>query len=202
MPRTARASAGGLCYHVLNRGNARAQVFHYPSDYLEFIRSLERACEVIEMRVLGFCLMPNHFHLVLWPREDGDLSTWMQRLLNSHVQRHRRRHRSTGHIWQGRFKAFPIKEDVHLLTVLRYVERNPVRASLVSRAEDWAWSSMRLHANVLLLSPVSSGSKSQPPQPTAARGPCVRCDYYVFMTAVVDIGLVTKKCLCFTNLQT
>src|SRR2546430_14781183 len=88
--------------------------------------------------------MPNHFHLVLWPREDGDLSTWMQRLLNSHVQRHRRRHRSTGHIWQGRFKAFPIKEDNHLLTVLRYVERNPVRASLVSRAEDWSWSSMRL----------------------------------------------------------
>jgi putative transposase len=97
----------------------------------------------LPMRVLGYCLMPNHFHLVLWPRADGDLSRWMQWLLTAHVRRHHRRHGGSGHIWQGRFKAFPIQEDEHLLTVLRYIERNPLRALLVKRAERWAWSSLR-----------------------------------------------------------
>lgn len=128
----------------MNRGNARAQVFHERSAYRVFLDSMENACAAIEMRVLAFCLMPNHFHLVLWPHDDGDLSVWMHRLLNAQVQQHRCRYATTGHIWQGRFKAFPIKDDHHLLTVLRYVERNPVRANLVSRAEQWPWSSMRL----------------------------------------------------------
>ena len=69
--------------------------------------------------------MPNHFHLVLWPRGDGDLSRWMQWLLTSHVRRYHRHYHGSGHVWQGRFKAFPIEQDEHLLTVLRYVERNP-----------------------------------------------------------------------------
>ena len=94
------------------------------------------------MRVLGWCLMPNHFHLVLWPHEDGDLSRWMQWLLNTHVRRYHRHYKSDGHLWQGRFKAFPIEHDLHLLTVLRYVERNALRAGLVTRAELWPWSSL------------------------------------------------------------
>ncbi len=94
------------------------------------------------MRVLAYCLMPNHFHLVLWPLGDGDLSTWMAWLMNAHVRRYHRHYDSSGHIWQGRFKAFPIEEDEHLRNVLRYVERNPLRAGLVERAEDWAWSSL------------------------------------------------------------
>ncbi len=94
------------------------------------------------LRLLAYCLMPNHFHLVLWPREDGEVSRWMQWLMTTHVRRHHRRHGTDGHLWQGRFKAFPIQRDAHLLSVLRYVERNPLRAGLVARAEDWPWSSL------------------------------------------------------------
>jgi putative transposase len=143
MPRTARASVGGICYHVINCGNARAEVFHKDGDYEAFVDLMAAACRRLPMRVPGYCLMPNHFHLVLWPRVDGDLSRWMQWLMTSHVRRYHGHYRSSGHVWQGRFKAFPIQQNAHLLTVLRYVERNPLRAGLVERAQDWAWSSLR-----------------------------------------------------------
>ena len=88
--------------------------------------------------------MPNHFHLVVWPREDGDLSKWMQWLTTSHVRRYHRHYDSSGHVWQGRFKSFPIQSNEHLLTVMRYVERNPVRAKYmpVRKAQNWKWSSL------------------------------------------------------------
>jgi putative transposase len=143
MPRTIRASAADICYHVLNRGNARGTVFHNANDYAAFIRLMEEAGSRVPMRILAYCLMPNHFHLVLWPSGDGDLSRWMQWLLTSHVRRYRRHYSGSGHVWQGRFKAFPIQSDEHLLTVMRYVERNPVRAPsiAVSSACMWPWSS-------------------------------------------------------------
>ena len=156
MPRTARASKGNWVYHVLNRGNGRAEVFHNNDDYAAFIQLLPEACERVSMRVLAYCLMPNHFHLVLWPREDGDLGRWMQWLMTSHVRRYHRHYGGSGHVWQGRFKAFPIQQDEHLLAVLRYAERNPLRANLVRRAENWRWSSLRLRlpgAGTSLLSP-------------------------------------------------
>lgn len=143
MPRTARAAVGGMCYHVLNRGNAQAEVFHNPDDYAAFLHLLPLAVERLPMRIVGFCLMPNHFHLVLWPHDDGDLGRFMQWLMTSHVRRYHRHYHSSGHVWQGRFKAFPIQQDEHYLAVLRYVERNPLRAKLVKRAEDWTWSSRR-----------------------------------------------------------
>ena len=133
-----------MCYHVLNRGNARGEVFHKNDDYAAFLKLLVQACERLPLRLLSYCLMPNHFHLVLWPYQDGDLSRWMQWLLTSHVRRYHRHYDSSGHVWQGRFKAFPIQQDDHLLTVLRYVERNPVRAKSlpVRKAERWPWSSL------------------------------------------------------------
>jgi len=143
MPRTARASVGGLCYHVINRGNARDTVFHKDADYQAFVDLIGDACERLPKRVLAYCLLSNHFHLVLWPHRDGDLSRWMQWCLTAHVRRYHKHYRSSGHVWQGRFKAFPIEQDEHLLTVLRYVERNPLRAELVKRAELWRWSSLR-----------------------------------------------------------
>ena len=143
MPRTARASVGDYCYHIINRGNGRAQVFHADGDYQAFITLLREASRRIPMRLLAYCLMPNHFHLALWPHHDEDLSRWMHWLLTAHVRRYHRWHDSSGHVWQGRFKAFPIEQDEHLLTVLRYIELNPVRAHLVARAEDWRWSSAR-----------------------------------------------------------
>ena len=95
------------------------------------------------MPVLGFCLMPNHFHLAVRPEGDADLSRWMHWVQNTHVRRYHQHYHSSGHIWQGRFKAFPVAQDEHLLKVLRYIERNPVRAGLVARAEQWGWSSAR-----------------------------------------------------------
>ena len=143
MPRPTRASAGNVCYHVLNRGNAHGTVFHKDGDYLAFLKLLHEASERIRMRLLAYCLMPNHFHLVVWPRDDGDLSKWMQWLTTSHVRRYHRHYDSSGHVWQGRFKSFPIQSNEHLLTVMRYVERNPVRAKYipVRKAQNWKWSS-------------------------------------------------------------
>ena len=101
------------------------------------------------MRILAFCLMPNHIHLVVWPENDGDLGRWMHWLLTSHVRRHHLRYESDGRIWQGRYKSFPIQEDFHLLVVMRYVERNPLRANLVDRSEDWRWSSLERRPDVM-----------------------------------------------------
>src|SRR5688500_15490888 len=90
MPRTARASVGNPCYHVRNRGNGRSEVFHKDEDYIAFLQLMSDANDRLPMRLLGYCLMPNHFHLVLWPHADGDLSRWMQWLLTAHVRRYHR----------------------------------------------------------------------------------------------------------------
>ena len=145
MPRPTRSTPAGYCYHVLNRGNGRQQVFHKEADYAAFLRLIDEAHERRPLRLLAYCLMPNHFHLVLWPREDGDLSRWMQWLLTTHVRRYHEHYHTSGHVWQGRFKAFPVQEDEHLLTVLRYVERNPLRAGLTTGLLDWTWSSLAIH---------------------------------------------------------
>ena len=131
MPRSTRTLLGGFCYHVINRGNGRARVFFGAADYREFVKLMAAAGDRLPPRLLAYCLMPNHVHLVLWPREDGEVSRWMQWLMTAQVRRHHRRHGSDGHLWQGRFKAFPIQRDEHLLSVLRYVESNPLRAKLV-----------------------------------------------------------------------
>ncbi len=144
MPRNARVDVGGLAYHVLNRANGRVRLFLDDDEYAGFEGLLLRGIERHAMRVLGFCLMPNHWHLVVWPREDGDLSTFMQWLTVAHTQRTHavRNTAGQGHLYQGRFKSFLVGTDDHLLTVIRYVERNPLRAGFVRRAEDWRWSSL------------------------------------------------------------
>jgi putative transposase len=134
---------GGFPYHVLNRGNARSRVFHKDDDYRAFLELIAEASLRHPMRILAYCLMPSHFHLALWPHADGDVSRWMHWLLTTHVARYLRHYQSSGHVWQGRFKAFPVEEDEHLLVVLRYIERNPLRAGLVERAEAWPWSSLK-----------------------------------------------------------
>ncbi len=131
-----------MVYHVINRGNGRATVFHKDGDYESFEKLIDQACQRLPVEVFGHCLMPNHFHLVVRPRRDGDLSRWMQWLMTAHVRRYHSHYQTTGHVWQGRFKTFPVKADDHLLVVLRYVERNPLQARLVQQAEDWRWSSL------------------------------------------------------------
>jgi putative transposase len=97
----------------------------------------------VRLDVLAWCLMPNHVHLVVRPIGDGDLARFMHWLITTHVQRHRVRHGTTGRVWQGRYGASPVQADAHFLTVVRYVERNPVRAGLVRCATHWRWSSVR-----------------------------------------------------------
>jgi putative transposase len=129
---------------VLNRGNAGSGVFREPRDYAEFIELLYQATELRGVRLLAYCLLPNHFHLVLWPKKDGDLSHWMQWLSTSHVRRYHRQYQSSGHIWEGRFRAFPVQQNEYLLTVLRYVEQNPLRLKELKlrKLERWPWSSV------------------------------------------------------------
>jgi len=142
MPRTARAAVAGVCYHVINRGNAHATVFHSGADYERFIHLLRRATGRAPVSIFAYCLMPNHFHLVLRPEADSALATYMHWLSTSHVRAHHRRYGTDGRVWQGRFNAFPVQNDAYLLTVMRYVERNALRAALVARAEDWPWGSL------------------------------------------------------------
>lgn len=118
-------------------------MFHKEDDFAGFVELMREAHEKVPMRLTGYCLMKTHFHLLLWPRADGDLSRWMQWLLTAHVRRYHRHYEGSGHVWQGRFRAFPVQSDEHYLTVLRYVERNPLRAGMVERSQDWEWSSLK-----------------------------------------------------------
>jgi putative transposase len=150
MPRRPRIDTGGLAYHVLNRGVGRMRLFDDEADYDAFTRVLAEAVDRLpEARLLGYCLMPNHWHLVLHPKSDGLLSEFMRWLTVTHTQRWHAHRRSagTGPVYQGRFKSFPIEQDEHLLTVLRYVERNAVRAKLAKHAEDWRWGSLWRHVH-------------------------------------------------------
>lgn len=146
MPRRARCAPGGLVYHALNRATARLKLFRKPADYDALLRVLEEALRKHPCRVLAFCLMPTHWHFVLWPQADGELTAFLRWLTHTHTMRWHTHYHSvgSGHLYQGRFKSFPIQADDHLYTVLRYIERNPLRARLVKRAEAWPWSSLGL----------------------------------------------------------
>jgi putative transposase len=151
MPRTARNAPGGVVFHLLNRANARSPLFDSPGDYAAFLKALADTLAAFPgVRLLAWCLMPNHWHLVLLPRADGELGRFMQRLTVTHVRRWHEHRRSTGggHVYQGTYKSFPAQRDEHFLILCRYVERNPLRAKLVRKAQDWPWSSLwaREHA--------------------------------------------------------
>ncbi len=143
MPRRPRVATGGYAYHVLNRAVGRWKIFRKDEDYAAFERVLARVHDCLPTRLLAYCLMPNHWHLVLWPREDGELSEFLRLLTVTHTQRWHAHYHSagTGPLYQGRFKSFPIQQDQHLLTVCRYVERNAPTAGLAPRAQAWPWGS-------------------------------------------------------------
>lgn len=138
-----------MVFHVLNRGVGRQQLFGKPDDYEAFESIIVETLEKCPMRICGYCLMPNHWHFVLWPEQDGDLAAFMQRLTVTHVTRWQK-HRGVvgeGHVYQGRFKSFPVETDDHFYQLLRYVERNAQRAGLCQRVEEWRWGSAwrRIH---------------------------------------------------------
>ncbi len=167
----AREAPGDYIYHVLNRAIPGVRIFESPKDYRAFEEVLAEACKQVPMRILAYCLMPNHWHLVLWPYNDGDLAKFMHWLTNTHAHRWRELRGSVGrgHLYQGRYRSFPVKGDDHLLRLCRYVERNAKRAGLVERAERWRWCSLwrRLH-------PVIDDSL-----PTLTEWPVTRCDDWI-----------------------
>ena len=144
MGRATRTDIGNYSYHVINRANARLPIFFEEDDYLLFEKVLIEAKEKYDMRILSYILMPNHFHLVLCPKEDGDLGKFMQWLTLTHTQRwhQSKQTKGTGHLYQGRYKSFLIQDDIHLLSVIQYVERNALRAKLVRKAQNWKFSSL------------------------------------------------------------
>jgi putative transposase len=146
MPRRARSIIGGLAYHVLNRANGRLRLFKKEADFQAFEQVLVEAHERLALRILGYVVMSNHWHFVVWPKAgaDRDVSEFFRWLTVTHSGRWHAHHATAGmgHVYQGRFKSFPIESDEHLWRVLRYVERNPLRAGLVERAEQWRFSSL------------------------------------------------------------
>jgi putative transposase len=145
MPRTLRADEPGLAYHVLNRGNGRMGLFHKDADFAAFEQVLAEGLERYPVKLFTYCLMGNHWHLVLEPMDAGAIGRLMGWVGVTHVRRHHEHYHSRGggHLYQGRFKSFPIQQDGHFLRVCRYVEANALRAALVAKAEDWPWCGMR-----------------------------------------------------------
>lgn len=144
MARQARVAPGGLVYHVLNRAVAGLPLFRKVADFEAFERVMVEAQERNPTRILAWCLMRNHWHFVLWPRADGELTAFVRWLSHTHVMRWHVAHGTVGggHLYQGRFKSFPIQRDAHFLTVCRYVERNARTAGVVKGAEAWRFGSL------------------------------------------------------------
>jgi putative transposase len=138
-----------MVFHALNRGVGRRKIFSTDRDYLAFEETVEETLRLYPMRILGYCWLPNHWHFVLWPEADGQLSAFLGRLTNTHTQRWQRAKQKVGygHLYQGRFKSFPVETDEHFYTVMRYVERNALRANLCEKAEAWRWGSLWRRTN-------------------------------------------------------
>ena len=138
-----------MVFHVLNRGVGRRRIFDKDADDAAFEDILAETLEKCPLRICGYCLMPNHWHFVMWPEGDAELGVFMQRLCVTHVTRWQK-HRHVvgeGHLYQARFKSFPVETEDYFYQLLRYVERNALRVNLCQRAEDWRWGSLwrRVH---------------------------------------------------------
>ena len=186
MPRVGRQAPGEVVYHVLNRGVGGMTLFEGDEDYAAFERVMRRSQDYEpQVRLLAYCLMPNHWHLLLRPRENGELGRFMQRLTITHARRWQEDRHATGsgHVYQGRFKSFPVQTDAHFLTVCRYVERNALRAGLVKRAEDWRWGSLWrwLHRR--------AGDREEGERPVLSRWPVERPRHWraLVNTALNDV---------------
>jgi len=121
MPRVARVAPGGVIFHVLNRANTRSRIFEKDQDYEAFNRIVGETVERIPVKILAYSIMPNHWHMVLWPTRNGELGNFVQRLTTTHVRRWHLHRNSvgSGHLYQGTYKSFPIQDDEHFLTVCR-----------------------------------------------------------------------------------
>ncbi len=174
MPRPLRPVANGLLYHAINRGNNRAAVFSAAADYRAFLAALHQTKQRYPFRLYGYCLMSNHFHLLLAPEDGVRISRVLQSLTVAHTWRYHRGRGTVGHVWQGRFKSPLVQDDEHALVVLRYIEANPLRAGMVADLADYPWSSYAVHglgSDDALISPL-------PAWETLRREAQTRCAYW------------------------
>lgn len=143
MPRRPRHCPAGTCFHVFNRAVARLPLFEKPGDYQAFEKVLVETWQSVPLSIYAYVVMPNHWHFVVEPKTSSQVTDFFRWLTHTHTMRWHAHHgtEGTGHLYQGRFKAFPIQQDEHLLAVLRYVERNPLRAKLCKAAENWPYGS-------------------------------------------------------------
>ena len=134
MGRPKRADVAGGIYHMLNRANLRATIFHKADDYEAFERIMAEALAKFDLSLLCYCLMPNHWHFVVQPRVDGEMGRFGQWVSLTHTQRYHSHYHTVGmgHLYQGRYKSFPVQSDEHFLTLCRYVERNALAAGCAS----------------------------------------------------------------------
>jgi putative transposase len=164
MGRPQRISKGGIVYHALNRANGRLRIFKKQQDFEAFEAILADGVERYAMRLCGYCIMGNHWHLVLWPRADGDLTAFMRWVTVTHTQRWHAAHGTsgTGHVYQGRFKSFPVQDSWRYLSLMQYVEANPRRAGMVEQAGQWPWSSLAIRCGREAEMPLDAGPKRLP----------------------------------------
>jgi len=146
MPRQPRIDVAGEFYHVINRANARAQIFKTPDDYQAVVQALQQTLEKMPLDIFSFCIMPNHWHFAVRPRNDGEMGKFFGKLTQTVTQRWHAFHHTTGmgHVFQGRYKAFLVQTDVYFIQLMKYIEGNPLRAGLVSKAEEWRWGSYNM----------------------------------------------------------
>jgi putative transposase len=146
MARSRRDRGPGLIHHVVNRCNRRKIIFHKRADYIAFLDVLHEAVTRFGMRLIAFCIMRNHWHLVLWPDDKVSISAFMHWLTSTHVRRYHAHYQltGTGHLYQARYRNDICRDDRGVLAVIRYVEGNALAAGIVKRAQDWRWSSLRV----------------------------------------------------------
>lgn len=144
MTRKPRVDIAGSFYHCMNRANARLNINFGKEDFLLFLKTLKEAQEIFEIDILAFCIMTNHFHLVMYIKMDGEMGRFMKWITLTYTQRWHKRHQTVGygHLFQGRYKSVSIKDRNQLEIVVRYVERNPLTAKLISDVLSWKYSSL------------------------------------------------------------
>lgn len=147
MARLARIVVVNVPHHVTQRGNARQIILASDAERLVYLELLQRYVSLYQLSLLGYCLMSNHVHLVMVPREAGTLATALKQTHGRYASYWNAAHKSSGHVWQGRFYSCPL-DSAHVWIALRYTELNPVRAKLVREADSWTWSSAAAHCAV------------------------------------------------------
>lgn len=141
MPRTARVTMENACYHIITRGNQKQLVFMETVDYKSYLSILVKYKKRYKFKLYCFCLMPNHVHLIMEVKDPALLNKIMRGLNLSYTLYFNDKYQKVGHLWQDRFKSKIIEKDAYLLECINYIETNPLRANLVSRLNEYSWSS-------------------------------------------------------------